>query len=131
MKLRPAVPYIHLEDQEYWKEIDEHFVEKGLFTPIKWISIKTVHKEKIRQFQLQELPEDRFVRPEKPIRPLDRRELEEWADWQPIIRHNENGELWDDSYLHENLDHIIMDADNLFWNPCHPKVKELYYPDLN
>jgi hypothetical protein len=138
--LRQAVPFILLEDQKWWIDIERHIIgmpQSNSYDQMEASYNINSHKEKIRQYLLQ-----------KPVREmLDKSEvtkftpnIEQWQNWQPVFVDSDNNPLWIDAFedmevvlcwsLDQLIDRILCNYD-YFWNPEHPEVRKLIYPDWN
>ena len=131
-----------------WMTIDEWMIQRA--------NEMDKHKEKIRQFQKQKPSDEMFVRPEEPLNTdlkykrfhamLDQsyynKDRQQWQNWEPLFV-DENGfkvickdvefikgSTTLDAFIC-NYKSIANDLLILQWNPEHPQVRELYYPDLN
>lgn len=99
--LRPAVQFLLLEDQPWWKDIkDSYLIEYEYHDSLEPVF---EHREKIRQYQKRQPIKDMFVRPEKPnehnrkyiltfdlIDPgfdadLYNKDLQQRENWQPVF----------------------------------------------
>lgn len=107
---RPAVSFILFPDQEYFGKIIDYFLKTNGKYSIEVLRDRIdAYKEKIRQFMLQPITEDMFVRPEKPklvysegiygsrnqqwsdiLTKIQERHdseisIKEWQNWQPLF----------------------------------------------